>query len=210
MRIGVIGKGNVGSCLGTLWSRLGHEVLFGVRDPESEDVKQLLGQCRSDAGAVTPKEVFQRSDVILLAVRCEDVSSVLEGVGEMNGTILIDCMTPVERGTGRILLDWNRPAAEQLEALTPGARVVKCFDTAGVGVMKNPIFGPERATMFVCGDHVEAKDCVMSLAEELGFECLDAGPLSAARYLEALSAFWIHLAFKQKLGIDFAFRVVRR
>jgi len=35
--------------------------------------------------------------------------------------------------------------------------------------------------MFVCGDDAEARSTVMKLAEELGFEAVDCGPLFAAR-----------------------------
>jgi len=45
MRLGIIGAGNVGGSLGGLWASKGHEVIFGVRDPDSEKVKSLLGGC---------------------------------------------------------------------------------------------------------------------------------------------------------------------
>jgi predicted dinucleotide-binding enzyme len=51
---------------------------------------------------------------------------------------------------------------------------------------------------------------VSRLAEELGFEAIDAGPLAASRLLEPLAMFWIKQANIQKMGRDFAFSVVRR
>lgn len=36
MKIAVIGAGNVGGALGTLWAAKGHEIMFGVRDPSSQ------------------------------------------------------------------------------------------------------------------------------------------------------------------------------
>ena len=39
----------------------------------------------------------------------------------------------------------------------------------------------QSASMFVCGDDAEARSTVMKLAEELGFEAVDCGPLFAAR-----------------------------
>jgi 8-hydroxy-5-deazaflavin:NADPH oxidoreductase len=44
----------------------------------------------------------------------------------------------------------------------------------------------------------------------IGFETIDAGPLSVARLLEPLAMFWIHLAFAQGLGTDFILRLVKR
>ena len=66
------------------------------------------------------------------------------------------------------------------------------------------------ATMLLCGDEEMAKAAVWQLAEELGFEPVDAGPLSAARHLENLALLWIHLAQVNGLGRGIAFRLLRR
>ena len=91
-----------------------------------------------------------------------------------------------------------------------GARVVKAFNTTGAGNMANPKFGTQAATMFICGDDESAKATVGKLAEELGFEAVDAGPLMAARYLEPLAMLWIHLALKMGWGTNFAFKILKR
>ena len=39
-RIGVIGSGNIGSTVGALWVKAGHQVLFSSRNPEN--LKQLI------------------------------------------------------------------------------------------------------------------------------------------------------------------------
>lgn len=210
MRIGIIGKGNVGSTLGRLWSQCGYEVLFGLRDPKSPAVAPLLAKCGERALALTVREVFSRTDLILLAVRWEDIPAILAEAGDLSGATLIDCITPLEKDTKKPLLNWAMSAAEQLAHWADGAIVVKCFDTTGVKVMENPIFAGMRASMFVCGDCMEAKKRVFPLVEDLGFECIDVGPLSAARYLEALSAFWVFLAFQQGFGHEFGFKLLRR
>ena len=48
------------------------------------------------------------------------------------------------------------------------------------------------------------------LAEDLGFDAVDAGPLAEARSLEYLALLWIHLAYVQKLGPGIAFKLMRR
>ena len=47
------------------------------------------------------------------------------------------------------------------------------------------------------------------LPKRSGFEVCDAGPLSAARYLEPTAMLWIHLAYQQGLGPNIGFRLVR-
>src|SRR5207245_2412055 len=70
--------------------------------------------------------------------------------------------------------------------------------------------GSQSASMFVCGDDAEARATVMKLADELGFEPVDCGALSAARYLEPMAMLWIHLCVGLGRGPDFAFKIVKR
>jgi predicted dinucleotide-binding enzyme len=60
--------------------------------------------------------------------------------------------------------------------------------------------------MFVCGDDAEAKAAVSGL----GFEPVDAAPLSRSRQLEQLAVLWISLAYQQGLGTGFGFALRRR
>jgi len=64
--------------------------------------------------------------------------------------------------------------------------------------------------MFLCGDAADAKDIVMKLGQEVGFEMIDAAELATARLLEPVAMRWIHLAFRGGLGRDFAFKLLRR
>ena len=50
----------------------------------------------------------------------------------------------------------------------------------------------------------------MRLVDELGFDPVDAGPLTQARLLEPLALLWISLAYRQGLGRNIAFRLMRR
>lgn len=64
--------------------------------------------------------------------------------------------------------------------------------------------------MFICGDDAAAKGAVSTLAAELGFEVIDAGPLSSGRLLEPLALLWIRLAYVDGLGPNIAFKLLRR
>jgi predicted dinucleotide-binding enzyme len=87
--------------------------------------------------------------------------------------------------------------------------VVKAFNTIGAINFAKPVFGRQRATLFICGDDDPAKAVVARLAEDIGFEVVDAGPLTQARLLEPLAMLWISLAFN-KLGTNIAFKLTRR
>ena len=42
MKIAAIGTGHVGAALGTGWARAGRDVVFGSREPQSPEVRQLI------------------------------------------------------------------------------------------------------------------------------------------------------------------------
>ncbi len=65
-------------------------------------------------------------------------------------------------------------------------------------------------TLLYCGDHAPAKQTVHQLAAELGFDPVDAGPLTLARVLEPLALLWVTLAVRQGLGAGIAFELLRR
>jgi predicted dinucleotide-binding enzyme len=48
------------------------------------------------------------------------------------------------------------------------------------------------------------------LIDEAGLDPVDVGPLKNARLLEPLALLWVDLAFKQRLGLNHAFKLLRR
>ena len=67
MRIGILGSGLMGSKLGVIFARIGHEVVFSYsRSPEK--LEQLARNARAKARAGTPREATHRADMLLLAV----------------------------------------------------------------------------------------------------------------------------------------------
>ena len=76
--------------------------------------------------------------------------------------------------------------------------------------MADPGYDGQKATMFFAGDDHVAKSKAARLAEEIGFEAVDAGPLSHARLLEPMAVLWIFLAHVQGMGTGIAFQLLRR
>ena len=214
MEIGVIGAGNVGGTLGRRWAQAGHAVVFGVREPHEEKVHTLLASAGVHARAGTVEEAATASTVVVLTVPWEAAHDAVRCAGDLTGKVLVDATNPVAMGPAGLqhglLVGHTTSAAEQVAAWARGARVVKAFNTTGFGNMHDPRYGSQAATMFLCGDDVEAKAMVTQLGEALGFEMLDAGPLTIARLLEPLAMLWIHLAVFQGLGPDIAFTLQRR
>ncbi|MDB6064006.1 MAG: oxidoreductase coenzyme F420-dependent [Pedosphaera sp.] len=214
MNIAIIGAGNVGGTLGTRWAKGSHQVTFGVRKPQDAKIKKVLDAAGQNARAAGIAEAVKEAGVVVLTTPWEGSREAITSAGSLVGKILIDATNPIllgEEGLKKgLVVGFNTSAAEQLASWVPGASVVKAFNTTGAGNMANPQYGPDKATMFICGDSAEAKSTVQKLSDELGFETVDSGPLSMARYLEPMAMFWISMAFAQGMGMNFALKMVKR
>jgi len=207
MNLGIIGAGSVGGTLGRRFAQLGHSVAFGSRRPDSPEMAELARQ--PNARVVSPYEAAQSAEALILATPWPNTAEALRGLGNLTGKIVLDCINPLKPDLSGMALANTTSGAEQVAEWAPGARVVKIFNTVGFGVMANPAFGSESATMFYCGDDGAAKDVARDLAAQLGFDPVDAGPLARARLLEPFALLWISLAIGGQ-GREIAFRLMHR
>jgi 8-hydroxy-5-deazaflavin:NADPH oxidoreductase len=210
MKIGIIGSGNVGGALGTRWAKIGHEVIFGTRDPQGIEMQQLAARASGKTRAASLADAAREAEVLLLAMPWPATQQVVAGLGDLHGKILIDATNPLLPDLSGLTLGTTTSAGEQVAAWARGAKVVKAFNTVGANIMENPAFEGHRPVMFYCGDDAEAKQVVAKLISELVFEPVDAGPLKQARLLEPFAMLWISMAFGQRMGTDFAFELLRR
>src|SRR4051812_28935368 len=97
MKIGVIGSGRIGSTLGGLWAKAGHEVMFSDRDPEA--VKRAMdglapeSKPRARSGSVAEAVAF--GDAILIAVPYAALPAIQQQVGaQLRGKVIVDPNNP--------------------------------------------------------------------------------------------------------------------
>jgi hypothetical protein len=204
MNIGIIGGGNVGAALGQRWAEKGHAIMFGARDPNSQKTKTALAQVSgARIGGISDAVAF--GDAILIAVPGAAVLDTVRACGRLEGKVVMDAANWIgERPAGV-----TRSLAEAIANAAPGARVVKAFNTTGANNMLNPGYGAYNADMFICGDDADAKAAVAGLSRDIGFDVVDAGPLSAALLLESLAQLWVHMA-RSGAGRDIAWKLLRR
>ncbi len=210
MKIAVIGCGNVGSTLGSRWAANGHEVIFGVRDINKENVQKVISETGATAKAI--KDAVAESDVVVYAAWWSAAEEICELVGDFGNKVLIDCINPLKFGkTGLegIELGFDTSAAEKLQGWAKNSRVVKCFNTASAQTMANPVIDGVKGDIYLCGDDEDARKTVSALAAELDFTPVDCGDLSASRYIEPMACLWIKLAFSG-LGADFITKLSSR
>ncbi|MDD1773460.1 MAG: NADPH-dependent F420 reductase [Methanomassiliicoccales archaeon] len=192
MRIGIIGKGQVGSALAKGLRSAGHEIKFGHRDP-----------------AESVRDAVSWGEVIVLAV---PFSSVKNAVAEIRAgadhKILIDVVNAIGQNM-ELAVGFNTSEAEELQKMLPKSRVVKAFNTTFAHTMATGKLGNEKITIFTASDDLEAKKIVIGMAKGIGFDAVDAGLLRTARYLEPLGMLMIGLGYGQKMGANIGLRLIR-
>jgi predicted dinucleotide-binding enzyme len=192
MRVAVIGKGNVGIALAAGLSRKGHEIRFGHRDPK-EPVE----------------DAAKWGEAIILAVPHSAVADAAKHIGSAaDRKPLIDVTNALDQNWD-LAVGLTTSAAEELQKMLPKARVVKAFNTVFAQNQSTGRVGNDQLTAFIAGDDLKAKQTVMQLARDIGFDPVDSGPLKAARYLEPMAVLMISLGYTLKMGTKIGFKLVK-
>jgi 8-hydroxy-5-deazaflavin:NADPH oxidoreductase len=179
MKIGIIGAGQIGGTLTRRLAQLGHEVFVAnSRGPSS-----LAGLANeTGAKAVTVREAASAGEVVVVTIPEAKIRDLPKGLfeGVPPDVVVIDTGNyyPRERD-GRIDEIEAGMTESQWVANQLGRPVVKAFNTMNYKKLlelgRPP--GPGRLALPVAGDDARAKQVVLRLVDELGFDGVDAGAL---------------------------------
>jgi 8-hydroxy-5-deazaflavin:NADPH oxidoreductase len=185
--IAVIGTGDVGSTLGTRFASIGHQIIYGSRTPERDDVQTLVAATGNGASATTPAQAARQAEIIVLALPWVVAEEVTISLGDLSGKIIIDPINPrlVDEDGWRDYPTYISNA-ERIQILAPNAKVVKAFSTFSLDTMIDPTIEDFPVTIPLVGNDSEAKAVVAELCEALGFETMDLGPVRYAHIVEGL------------------------
>jgi len=183
MKIGMIGSGNVGSALGRVWARAGHQVMFSSR--HLEDDKRLAADIGANARAGTPREAAEFGDVLVFAVPYGALPELGQALRDsIKGKVVIDACNPFPRRDGEIAERAREKGAGLMSAeLLPGARIVRAFNAVGADRMGQAHKEQGRVGMPIAGDDEEAVDIASTLIREIGYEPVRIGGLEMGKYL---------------------------
>jgi 8-hydroxy-5-deazaflavin:NADPH oxidoreductase len=182
MNIGIIGAGNIGGTLTRRFSALGHKVwVANSRGPES-----LASLAReTGARAVSPMEAAKAGEVVVVTIpmgRVRDLPrSLFDGVSD--SVVIVDTCNYYPKRDGRI----SEIEAGTTESLWVsrqiGRPVVKAFNNIHAKDLmergQRP-GTPGRIALPVAGDDARAKQIVLRLIDDLGFDGVDAGGMSGS------------------------------
>jgi len=185
--IAMIGTGEVSSALGPRLASLGHEIVYGSRSPEREDVQALVAATGTRASATTPAEAARQAGIVVIGLPWNVAEEVVRGLGDLSGKIIVDPINPrIVDEDGFADYPTYTSNAERIQNLAPAARVVKAFNTISANTMIDPGILGHPVTIPLVGNDAEAKAVVAEICAALGFETLDFGPVRYAHILEGL------------------------
>jgi 8-hydroxy-5-deazaflavin:NADPH oxidoreductase len=180
MKIGFVGAGHIGGALARRLTALGHQVLVAnSRGPES------LAAFASETGAtaVDRGDAVRGVDLIVLTIplkNVQDLPADLFASVPTSVPVVDTCNYYPRQRDGRIEgiesgLTESRWIEQQI-----GHPVIKVFNNIYAKHLLErglPNGAPGRIALPVAGDDAAAKGIVLKLADELGFDAVDAGGL---------------------------------
>lgn len=198
-RYAIIGFGNFGRALATMFARKGIEVSVATtRDPES---------FASAAAAIGPSVIpttladAVKADVIFLAVRYDSHSVVAKALPSWQGKIIVDVTNaygvPVEK-LG------EQTSAEVVAQAFTGGKLVKGFNHLVAALYaQDPAVNGGRRVVFLASDDDGAAEEIESLAVTLGFAPIKLGKLSeGGQLVQARGKSWGQLIFQDLVKFD--------
>jgi hypothetical protein len=183
VKIGIVGSGRVGSALGGVWVKKGHEVMFSSRNIEND--KALAAKLGPNARAGTPRDAAAFGEVLLVSVPYRALPDVGKDLGGLlKGKVVIDTCNPFPGRDGEIA-EWARKKGAGLASaeLLPGARIVRAFNAVGAYRMGTVHEEPGRVGMPIAGDDAKAIEVASRLIRDIGFEPVLIGGLAMGKHL---------------------------
>jgi predicted dinucleotide-binding enzyme len=183
VKIGLIGSGNVGSALGRVWAKAGHEVMFSSRNIEHD--KTLAAAVGANARAGLPREAAAFGEVIVLSVPYGAIPELGKTLADvMKGKLVIDSCNPFPARDGEIAdRARERGAGITTAELLPGTRIVRAFNAVGAARMGSAHQTPGKIGMPIAGDDAQAIALASRLIRDIGYEPVLIGGLSMGKHL---------------------------
>jgi predicted dinucleotide-binding enzyme len=180
MRIGIIGAGQIGGTLARRLTALGHDVsIANSRGPET------LAALAKETGArpVTVREAARTGAVVIVTIPLKNVARLPADLFDSvpADVVVVDTGNyyPRQRD-GRIDSIENGAAESRWVSDRLGRPVIKAFNNIYARHLLErgkPKGETGRIALPVAGDDMRAKDVVIRLLDELGFDGVDGGSL---------------------------------
>ena len=186
LHLGIVGAGKFGTTLARAAIAAGYDVAISGSGP-ADEIALTVDVLAPGGRAATSAEVVRHADLVVLAVPTHRFRELPRDL--FAGKIVIDAMNywqPVDGDDAELAGAPNGTSAIVQERF-PSARVVKSLNQLGYHQLEEnqrPRGAPDRIAIGAAGDDRIAVRTVMRFLDRLGFDPVDAGPLTNGLALE--------------------------
>ena len=179
LTLGILGAGRVGTSVARAALKAGYAVNI-AGSGSARQISLIVEVVVPGARAVSGTEAIESADIVVLALPLHKYRSLDPAL--LAGKVVIDAMnywSPID-GTQD---DFEfGTSSETIAEYLPGARLVKTLNHIGYHELEAddlPEGDPARRALAVASDDDEAAALVMDFINNLGYDPINAGPLSA-------------------------------
>ena len=186
--VAMIGTGTLASTFGPAIGKAGYPLVYGSRDPARTSVRELVEKSGSEASAVKPSEAAAQAQIVILAVPRDVLDEVTDGLGDLDGKIVVDVSGGMKRvaADGYLELIPGESNSERIQSRHPKARVVRINLPLMTFFVKPSLVGTPP-TVLIAGNDSAAREAVARLIFDLELDPWDAGPLRFAQVFDAMN-----------------------
>jgi len=209
MRIGILGgTGPAGSALGARLASVGYEVILGSRSQEraTEIANELLSTWSSWDLPLSggDNEAAAASDLVVVATPWDGAAPTVGALADLlAGKVVISMANALVRIGSEFqpLIPPRGSIAVHIQTALPKSRVAAAFHHVPAKELGH-LGEPVDTDVLVCADDKDATQIVSELIAKIpGCRALDAGQLSNAMAIEALTATLLNLNVRYKTRV---------
>jgi predicted dinucleotide-binding enzyme len=178
--IGILGAGRVGTAVARQALKAGYAVKIATAKPAAE--LALLAEIITPGAVAVESSEAVEADIVVLALPLPKFRTLDPKL--FRGRVVIDAMNYWAPTDGEIDVfeSDSRSSSEIVQEHLEGAFVVKTLNHIGYHDLEDhsrEAGHEERRALGIAGDSVEARARVAEFVDRLGFDPIDAGPLSS-------------------------------
>ena len=198
--IGIIGAGQMGGTLATLWSKAGYPVILSSRHPDQ--LKAQVTELGRQASAASVQQAAEKANIVVLAVPYGALPSLAKSVGsELEGKVVLDVSNPYPGRDGNIAEQaLSKGVGLYSGRLFPGAKLVRGFNSIAAATLSSEAHrSGDKLAVPLAGDDQQALKEISSLVTAAGFDPVVVGGLDKARLFQPGSSLFLSSLTRQQL-----------
>jgi predicted dinucleotide-binding enzyme len=178
--VGFIGSGNIGGTVARLAAKAGYDVVVSnSRGPDT--LAGLVAELGPKARAATAADAAEAADLVIVSVPFHVFPKL--PAEQLAGKVVLDTNNYYPQRDGNVpeIDEGLATSAEVEQRFLAGAKLVKVFNNIYFQHLANlarPAGAADRSALAIAGNDAAAKHVAVEFLDAIGYDAVDAGPLS--------------------------------